>query len=415
MRAGQDPPAERVGRRRRRPAPSAHGFWRFAFPVAVAAAAAAVVLLAVQGGRTLITQRIGQVSEPFRYQPDEPGYLELVGATPTLLVLHTSDGELAGVTFMARTGIDAGGGIVLLPADVAVAAPGSDAGGGESLAASYARGGAAAVRQLAEGLFGLGFDSVVEVSTEAMADMMAPVGSLPYVILDDLVELAPDGAARVAYEAGRTGLSAADAAAVYAFRNPNEADVNRLERQRAMWVAWLEAISGAEDPSVAAAASGDRLSPFLGALSAGTTVVEVPPTQTVQRDDGLLARHVLADEGRAWLRERSLDLVPWPTQPSSFWRPRVKLLDGTGMPAVRDALVDDVVAAGGVVTVIGNAAAFGVESTNFAYHRPELVTDPIVNTIAFRLGLDMSLVEAREEVPGLVDATLTVGLDRVSQ
>ena len=91
------------------------------------------------------------------------------------------------------------------------------------------------------------------------------------------------------------------------------------------------------------------------------------------------------------------------------------LLDGTGLPAVRDSLVDDVVAAGGVITVIGNAPSFGVESTRFALHRPELVTDPTVNTIALQLGLDMTLIEQSEGIPDLVDITVTVGLDRVAQ
>ena len=217
--------------------------------------------------------------------------------------------------------------------------------------------------------------------TEALAALMQPAGPLPYEILDDLVQVDPDGAARVVYQAGRNDLAAADAAAVYSFRNPDEADVNRLERQREIWVAWLDVIHRARDPSAATPAADGVWGPFLQALSAGTTVVEVAPIQTVGQDNGSPAYYVLGEDGTSWLRARSLDLVPWPTQPTSFWRPRVLLLDGTGSPAVRDALVDDVVAAGGVITVIGNAPSFGVESTRFAYHRTELVTDPAVNIL----------------------------------
>ena len=405
-----------MGRSRRsRPAPRAHVFWRFGYPAMVAVAAVAVLLLAREGGKAVLDRRVDRVEESFTLQPDEPGYLELVDATPTLLAVHSHNGELTGVTFMSRTGIDAGGGIVLLSADLFVAPDAADA-EGEFLGEAYSEGGVAEVQRLSESLFGLGFDEVVEIPTDALASSIQPAGSLPYLILDDLVDVDPDGTARVAYEAGRADLAAADAAAVYAFRNADEADVNRLERQKALWESWLGVIGRAEDPAAAVLPFDAGLAPFLRALSVGTTVIEIAEMQTVALDPGSPPFYVLGDEGWAWLRDRSLELVPWPKQPESFWRPRVQVLDGTGDPSARDALVEEVVASGGVVTVIGNAAEFGVESTRFAYHRPELVTDPTTNTIAFELGVDMALAEPREGVPDLVvDITVTVGQDRLAQ
>ena len=271
--------------------------WRYLFPVAVAAAAVAVFLLAREGGRAVLVTKVNSRQEAVKYAPDEPGYLELVGATPTLLALHTHDGELTGVTFMARTGIDAGGGIVLLSADLLVGAENGASGDGEVLGAAFSQGGAAAVERLAEGLFGLGFDHVVDVSTEALASLMQPAGPLPYEVLDDLVGVGPAGEARVVYEAGGTDLAAADAAAVYSFRNPDEADVNRLERQREMWVTWLDVIHWAQDPAAATPQADAVWGPFLQALSAGTTVVEVLPMQTVGQDDGSPAYYVLGEDG----------------------------------------------------------------------------------------------------------------------
>lgn len=382
----------------------------------VAVGAVAVLLLAREGGKAVLDRRVDRVEESFTLQPDEPGYLELVDATPTLLAVHSHDGELTGVTFMSRTGIDAGGGIVLLSADLFVASPEAADGEGEFLGAAYSEGGVSAVQRLAESLFGLGFDEVVEVPTDALASSIQPAGSLPYLVVDDLVDVGPDGTARVVYEAGRADLSAADAAAVYAFRNPDEADVNRLERQKAMWESWLGVIGRADDPAAAVLPFDAGLAPFLRSLSVGTTVIEIAEMRTVALDPGSPPFYVLGEEGWAWLRDRSLELVPWPRQPESFWRPRVQVLDGAGDLSARDALVEEVVAAGGVVTVIGNAAEFGVESTRFAYHRPELVTDPTTNTIAFELGVDMALAEPREGAPDLVvDITVTVGLDRLAQ
>ena len=347
--------------------------------------------------------------------PDEPGYLKLVGVTPTLLSLHTHNGELAGVAFVASTGIDAGGGIVLLPADLLVTGEGAAAGQGELVSDVFARGGVDAVEQVAEELFGIGFDDVEEITTELLADSMRPAEPLPYLLADDLSEPDSDGVQRIVYEAGTYELSAADAATVYAFRNAEEADVNRLQRQRTLWESWLGVIRRSPEAAAAAAPTSSPLGPFIRVIGSGNAVVEVPPLHSLVVDPASPPRYTLGEEGRSWLRDRALELVPWPRQPESFQRPRVQLLDGTGDPSIRDALVDDVIAAGGVVTVIGNAAEFGVENTHFAYHRADLVNDPFTNTIAIVLGVDMALIELGEDAPDVVDITVTVGRDQAAR
>ena len=401
--------------RRRRPAPQAHAFWRFGYPVMVLAAAIAILLLALEGGRAVLNTTVDEVSENVVLKPDEPGYLEFVGATPTLLSLHTHNGGLTGVAFMARTGINVGGGVVLLPADLLVVPQGAVSAQGELLSDTYDRGGAEAVVQVAEAMLGIGFDQVVEVPTEWLAHSMGPAAPLPYLLLDDLTEAGPDGAQHVVYEAGRHELTAADAAAVYALRNPDEADVNRVQRQRAMWESWLDVIGRAEDPEAVIPPADSPLTPFLRALGAGTAVVEVVPLQSSTPDPGSTPVHLLGAESWSWLEAKALELVPWPQQPESFLRPRVQLLDGTGDPSIRDSLADDVVAAGGVITVIGNADTFGVEDTHFAYYREDLVTDPFTNSIALRLGVDMALIEPGEGIPDVVDITVTVGRDQAGR
>ena len=381
----------------------------------VAAAALAVFLLAREGGRAVLNQRFEAFETHVVLQPDEPGYLELVGVTPTLLALHVHEGQLSGVTFMARTGIDADGGVVLLPADLLVASPGGTSGQGELLRDVYANRGADEVELVAEDLFRVGFDDVIELSTESLAQAVAPAAPLPYLLVDELTATDAGGVPFVVYEAGRRDLSAADAAVIYSFRNPNEADVNRVQRQRALWMSWLDVAGRAADPAVALPPPSSPLSEFLQVLGAGTAVVEVPPLQSLASDPAAPPHYRLGDEGRSWLREEALELVPRPRQPESFLRPRVQLLDGTGDPAIRDALVDDVIAAGGVVTVIGNAAEFGVDTTQFAYHREELVNDPSTNRIAIQLGVDMALIALGEGTPDVVDITVTVGSDQAAR
>lgn len=402
-------------RGRRQPAPRAHFFWRFAFPAIVAAAGLAVLLLAREGGRAVLDTTFETVQEPIVLQPDEPGYLELVVVTPTLLSLHTHNSQLAGVAFMASTGIDAGGGIVLLPADLLVTPGGGADEQGELMSDVYARGGVDAVEQVAEELFGIGFDDVEEITTESLADSMRPAEPLRYLLVDDLSEADSEGVQRVVYEAGTYEFSATDAATVYAFRNAGEADVNRLQRQRTLWESWLGVIGRSTGAAAAAPPTSSPLAPFLRVLGSGTAVVEVPPLQSLVVEPASPPRYTLGDEGRAWLRDRALELVPWPRQPESFQRPRVQLLDGTGDPSIRDALVADVIAAGGVITVIGNAAEFGVETTHFAYHREDLVNEPFTNTIAIVLGVDMALIELGEDTPDVVDITVTVGSDQASR
>ncbi len=378
------------------------------------AAGLAVLLLAREGGRAVLDTRVDTVQETVVLQPDEPGYLELVGVTPTLLSLHTHNGDLTGVAFVARTGIDAGGGVVLLPADLEVAPEVGLARQGDLISDVYARGGPDAVEQVAEDLFGIGFDDVEEITTESLAHSISPAAPLPYLLVDDLSEIGPDGEQQVVYEAGSLEFSAADAAAVYAFRNAAEADVNRVQRQRALWESWLGVIGRADDPAAVAPPPSSALSPFMRALGSGTAVVEVAPLHSLVFDPDLPPRYTLGDEGESWLRDRALELVPWPRQPESFLRPRVQLLDGTGDPSIRDALAEDVIAAGGVITVMGNAPEFGVETTHFAYHREELVNDHFTNSIAIVLGVDMALIELGEDTPD-VDITVTVGQDQAAR
>jgi hypothetical protein len=400
---------------RRQPAPRAHLFWRVGFPAIVVAAGLAVFLLAREGGKAVLDTRFETVQEPILLQPDEPGYLELVGVTPTLLSLHTDNGELVGVTFMASTGIDAGGGIVLLPSDLLTVPEGEAVEQGEPISELYAQGGADAVERIAEELFGIGFDDVVEITTESLADSMGPAGPLPFPLVDDLAEADAEGVQQVLYEAGTYDFSAADAAMVYAFRNADEADVNRLQRQRTLWESWLGVIGRSGNAAASSPPPSSPLSPFIPVLGSGTAVVEVPPLHSIVVDPASPPRYTLGEDGRSWLRARALELVPWPRQPESFQRPRVKLLDGTGDPSIRDGVVEDVIAAGGVIAVIGNAAEFGVETTHFAYHREDLVNDPFTNTIAIVLGVDMALIELGEDTPDVVDITVTVGSDQAAR
>ena len=108
-----------VRRRRRRPAPKASPFWRFLFPLLVVAAGVAVFVLWREGTKSVLDSIDGREVE-LVVDPAEPGYEAFVDPTPTLMVVHTEQGALVGVTVLAQTALEAGGSGVLLAADLLV-------------------------------------------------------------------------------------------------------------------------------------------------------------------------------------------------------------------------------------------------------------------------------------------------------
>ena len=416
-------------RLRRRPAPRAHPFWRFGFPVIVVAAGVAVLLLSQGGARTVLDSTAGEVVDIVQ-RPDEPGYEVFVQPTPTLLVAHTRDGILTGVTFLAQSDFERGGAAILLPADLIVFYDEEPDGGGRAagqdgaadrededeaddepqgqlLSLAWAEGGLARVEFLAETLFGFGFGEVIELNDEQFATVIGPVSPLPYLLADDLVVRTGIGLTTW-LPAGRLELDAPTAARVYGFRNPGEADVNRVERQRAMWTAWLASIARADDPGSVVLPFRDGVWPFLGSLGLGSGVVETAPVQPVVLDPGGVPLYIFDDEGSEWMAAKALELVPWPIPAKSSVRPTVRLLDGIGDPAIRDGRVGDIVAAGGAVTVIGNAEEFGVARTVVAYHRAEMAA--AAADLAGLFGVEPVLLDNPDPS---TDITVTVGLDQV--
>ena len=406
---------------RRHPAPRAHPFWRFVFPAVVIGAGVTVFLLWLSGTRTVLDTPVGHVVGRV-LEPDEPGYEAFVQPTPTILVAHTHDGDLTGVTFLAQTNFDEGGGAVLLPADLLVLYGEKSADGevsdnveqveqqGEFLGKAWAEGGLAQVELLVENLFGFGFDEVIEFSTENLAAGLGTIEPIPFLLFDDLNVLT-GGSLTTWLSAGRLDLDADVAARLYGFRNPDEAEANRVERQRSLWTAWLESINRAPDPDTAVLPFQDGIWPFLRSLGLGSRVVEAAPLQPVVLEGGRTPFYVLDDEGSAWIAARAAELVPRPITARSFVRPTVRLLDGIGDPTVRDSLVDDIVAAGGVMAVIGNAAEFGVIRSVVAYHRSELAD--AAGAIGDVLGVEAVFVDDLEPTAGIIDITITVGFDQV--
>lgn len=411
----------------RRPAPQAHAFWRIGFPALVVVAATAAALLTWQGTKTVADSTIGQVDVSHMLSPDDPGYLAFVAPTPTLLALHTHGGSLVGVTLLAVPDAQSPAAAVLIGSELLVgyepdASTPLDAvsdgapieAPAQTLAQAYASGGAEVVVPLAEALFGVGFGEVVEVATADLAAAMTPAQPLKYTLADDLVESGADGTERAVYLSGLQDVSAASAADVYRFRNPGEADANRVQRQLALWESWLDSIRRADDPDAAVLPFETGLSPFLRALASAEATVEAVPARPAVGAGGELPVYSLDEAGRDWALRRARELVPWPDAPSSFVRSTVLVLDGVGDQALRDAIAHEVVSAGGIVTLIGNAERMDQNETLVAYHRPEAEPAAEAIAVALRSGGEaagMAFVEAAADAEYWTDITVTIGRD----
>lgn len=400
-----DPAVRKTGRRRsrRRPAPRAHPFFRYVYPAFVVAAAVVVVVLASQGSRAVLDSREGR-DVPIVSDPDAPGFLAFVEPTPTMLVAHVDDTDaLVGVTVLARTALQEGGSLVVLSADLLIDLPGDDV----ILEQVYAAEGTEGLERVVGEFFGFGFtDDPMVLDPESLAVWLAPVEPIPFRLSDDLVEDAQDGDGDIVHERGAREFSAVDLAAIYGWRNPAEVDAGRFTRQEAIWEAWLRQIRVADDAAAATLPFDDLLSPYLLALGTGTGDVDLAPMSPVGFDPENPI-YVLAPNDPDWPRRKALEMVPLPVAPQTGARPTVRVLDGTGDTANRDAMLPVLVAAGAEVSVIGNAPAFGVEETRVEYHLPE--HEEMASEFAASIGTAVAFDDDPNQP---VELTVTIGTDR---
>jgi hypothetical protein len=260
---------------RRRPAPSAHPFFRFVFPVLVVTAGVFVFALWRDGAKAVLDTTDG--AEVFAVDdPAEPGFLAFATPAPTLLVAHVdADDALVGVTVLARTSLDAGGSLVVLSPNMLLDLSERDV----VLRELYATEGAEALERAVGGYMGFGFteSEPMIMETERLGAFFRQVEPVAFFLADDLVRIDADGGEEVVYESGFNRFSGADLAQVFEWRNPSELDDGRFTRQGAIWEAWLVAIDEADDLIAATLPFDEGLPPYLRALGTGVADLEVAP------------------------------------------------------------------------------------------------------------------------------------------
>ncbi len=396
-------------RRRRVAAPGGNVFWRFLFPLLIVVAAVGVFLLWRAGTKAVLDSTDGRLLDVIT-DPALPGFEVFVDPTPTMLLAHVDDsGGLVGVTLMARTALDNGGALVVLSPDLLVDID-TDVASGQTavlLGQAYAADGIDRLRTLVESKFGFGIIEVMELDTETLGGLMALVEPIPFGLSDDLVQRRGADGIEVWLKSGVKSLDGTIAAEVFGFRNPGEFDANRVQRQLSMWNSWLGEIAEAEDLGAATLTFDFGLSPFLRSLSTGVSSIEAVPMDPVQMDPDALPQYVTGSFGDNWITEKALEMAPLPLSTTAVHRPSVRLLDGTGDPDNRQPMLNELVAHGEVINVIGNASEFGLAATTLQYHRAEFEQE--AKDIADSIGADLVFDEILD-LP--YDVTVIVGLDR---
>ena len=382
----------------RRPAPKANPFFRFVFPVVIIASGLAVFLLWREGTKAVLDSTDGTVLEIVT-DPGQPGYEVFVDPTPTILLVHLDDGELVGLTVFAATLLDNGGHAVLVGADVA-----SDGIDGPTFAQRWRTGGMDAVERDLGAMFGFGFVETDAIETPELAQLLSLSEPFPINLLDPLVEVNEDGRTMVFLRAGGQQLDGDAGAELYRWRNPSEFEANRTERQLDLWKSWLAMVGSAADPLSVTLPHDFGLSPFLRAFAAGRADLQILPV-VPDSGEAEAAVYSLDDRGREWLADMSDRMVPLRISPIGFPIPTLRLLDGTGDPAVRDSALE-ALADLSEIRVLGNTAEFGAVATVVTHHRAEAAA--AASVIAKELGAQVVFSDEPDQP---VDLTVVIGTD----
>lgn len=362
-----------------RPAPAlgrGSWLWKITFIVFLLAALAAIPYLVVTGKAAVEDSTSGRVIGVVD-DPSAPGYEVLVEPTPTLLLAQTEGDELVGVTFLSTSSATTGSAL-FLPPDLAVAMPE----GPVTLSDVWEAGGEVGLVGAVEELLGVGIAEytddgtlltsgdvpVVRLDTPQWEQLVAPVAPITVENPVAIEVPGPDGAPEVRFPAGELELSAQMVGPYLAARNPGESDLNRMERHRVFWEAWIDSVRAAGADGGIAGEQDSGLGRYLRTFAdgeAGLVPVQAS-TFTVPGADGdlyLADAEVLAGQIAA--------MVPFPTSPSPGARPAVEVLDGTGTPDA-SLLAAEMLArdAGAEIRMIGNGPNFDYTETHIIYYDP---------------------------------------------
>jgi len=369
------------------------------FVIALIALALVAVVLVWFGTRVILDSSDGRMISA-ESDRTKVGFEAVVDKTPTALVLMTSeDGQLDSATLLALTSEGAGG-VMAIPVETNVyIAPSPGLIVPITLPALFAASGPDAARTSLGELLNLNFTDTVLLKASELQALVAPVAPLslsnPSAVTVGGDEIFAKGSIDVSTEDIWSYLSA---------RSENGSELDRALRQQSFWKAWLAAIdSSGADVSIPVETS-NGIGRYLAALSRDQLTVDTLPVTDLPGNEEVPVQYRLAPglTGASVIAP----IVPFP-EGSPGRRPRLKVLDGTGELSNAQGPATFLAAGGGQVDIIGNAMAFGADTTEIIYF------DPAQLDAANRMRAVLGVGEVSEskQTNSALDITVTIGAD----
>src|SRR4051794_5266605 len=335
---------------------------RVGFVSAMVVLVGAIPVLATVGYRTLRDSTTGRRIDA-QNDPRKPRYEANVLPTPVALLAETgADSSLQGLTMVALGPNDTGGAVVFIPPGTLAKRADGTVG---TLSDTFRAGGVPALEQTTANLLGLSFDQTIVMTPDQWHQFAAPVAPLTVNNPDRLVIADAQGRTSTLFPPGPLKLGADQIATYLHARNPNESDLARLNRNQAVWSAWLAAIKASMVPNAVPGETGSGFGRYLLGLSKGTADMAVLPAKAQSAPGAVNEAYTADTAGVSALIERA---VPLPTPANEGDRFRVRLLSGVGPIGSPNAVAAKIVSAGGEVTILGNADRFDYPTTQIIYY-----------------------------------------------
>lgn len=376
----------------------ARPIWSWLLPVLSVLAAAGIPLLIWYAWDAIANSTDGDVTATID-DPAAPGYQATVKPSPSFLALSLDPtGDLSMVTLLSLGADDIGGNVLHIAPETRI-----DDDDYERVIDAFRDKGPGATRGAIASLLGMNVDEMEVLDLADWTLLLGPVGALSVDITEDLVEVS-DGATRTVYRAGNVAVEPGDASAFLGWVNPGSHPVTRLERHDAFWRAWLATIAASTDPGVVPGEVDTGIGRFVRGLAAEPASIAMYATAAERLAGDAPAIAVDREE----LRSIVTRMVPFPLPPTANALPEVRLLDGIGGIDLAGRYAPTLVRAGAHITVLGNAASFGVNETEVVYH------DPAWEDAAFAFSAVLGDADVTFEpiTDVIFDVTVIIGMDQ---
>lgn len=245
---------------------------------------------------------------------------------------------------------------------------------------------------------GFSIGSVQEVPAEALVEL---AGGEPVEVDNPDPLITPgdgEGAGEVRYPSGTLTIQPEDLTEFLAFEGADDPAPNQQLRVTQVWEELLARAEGRdhEDLPTGESTEGAKSPPFgetVDILSAGEVNFDSVPMYRRALPGHIMVVAWMADP--EYLDDFVARVVPLPLSPTPGRRSSVAILNGSTDPDAISAAVPKVVAAGGEVSVVGNAESFDVGSTSVEYLYPD--AREAADAIAEALGVTATEGSAPED------------------